>query len=46
MSIYSRLMVSQVHELMDRKMEPINIARSMAVSLDVVLVLMQMARSK
>lgn len=45
MLTYSRLMVSQVRELMNRKMEPINIARSMAMPLDVIVVLMQMTKT-
>lgn len=45
MSQYERLVIAQVRELMNRKMEPINIAQSMAMPLDRILVLMRLVNS-
>lgn len=44
MSQYDRFMVVEVREMLCRKMEPINIARSLAMPLDRVLILIQLAK--
>ena len=44
MTQYNRFLLAEVREMLCRKMEPINIARSLAMPLDQILVLIQLAK--